>query len=60
MKKFNSIKLNYSSTVEGKEAERILDDVLPTVKNDRFLKNDLSDNYKIVYEFDTVSNEGYR
>jgi hypothetical protein len=50
------IKLNYSSTIEGKEAERILDDVLPTVKNDRFLKNDLSDNYKIVYRFDTVSN----
>ena len=50
------IKLNYSSTIEGKEAERILDDVLPTVKNDRFLKNDLSDNYKIVYQFDTVSN----
>ena len=50
------IKLNYSSTIEGKEAERILDDVLPTVKNDRFLKNDLSDNYKIVYQFDTASN----
>ncbi len=49
------IKLNYSSTIEGKEAERILDEVLPTVKNDRFLKNDLSDNYKIVYEFDTGS-----
>jgi hypothetical protein len=50
------IKLNYSSTIEGKEAERILDEVLPTVKNDRFLKNDLSDNYKIVYQFDAVSN----
>ena len=50
------IKLNYSSTIEGKEAERILDDVLPTVKNDRFLKNDLSDNYKIVYQFDTLLN----
>jgi len=49
------IKLNYSSTIEGKEAERILDEVLPTVKNDRFLKNDLTDNYKIVYQFETVS-----
>jgi len=50
------IKLNYSSTVEGKEAERILDEVLPTVKNDRFLTNELSDNYKIVYQFEKGSN----
>ena len=26
------IKLNYSSTIEGKEAELILDEVLPTVQ----------------------------
>lgn len=49
------IKLNYSSTIEGKEAERILDEVLPTVKNDRFLNNELSDNFKIIYQFDDTS-----
>ena len=45
------IKLNYSSTVEGKEAELILDEVLPSVKNDNFKNNNISDNYKIIYQF---------
>ena len=45
------IKLNYSSTVEGKEAELILDEVLPSVKNDNFKNNNMSDNYKIIYQF---------
>ena len=45
------IKLNYSTTVEGKEAELILDEVLPSVKNDNFKNNNMSDNYKIIYQF---------
>lgn len=45
------IKLNYSSTVEGKEAELILDEVLPSVRNDNFKNNNMSDNYKIIYQF---------
>ena len=50
------IKLNYSTTIEGKEAERILDEVLPSVKNDNFSNNKSSENYKIVYQFDAASN----
>jgi hypothetical protein len=56
-KALNFIKLNYSSTIEGREAERILNDVLPSVKNDKFQKNNLSDNYKIIYQFETISND---
>ena len=45
------IKLNYSTTLEGKEAELILDEVLPAIKNDNFKNNKMSDNYKIIYQF---------
>ena len=45
------IKLNYSTTVEGKEAELILDEVLPSVENNNFKNNNMSDNYKIIYQF---------
>ena len=51
------IKMNYSSTIEGKEAELILSEILPTIKNEEFLENKLSDNYKIIYTFDTKSEE---
>ena len=51
------IKMNYSSTLEGKEAELILSEILPTIKNEEFLENKLSDNYKIIYTFDTKSEE---
>ncbi len=51
------IKMNYSSTLEGKEAELILSEILPTIKNEDFLENKLSDNYKIIYTFDTKSEE---
>ena len=56
-KALNYIKLNYSSTAEGKEAELILDEVLPVVKNDKFVNNNLSENYKIIYQFDRESND---
>ena len=54
-KALNFIKLNYSNTLEGKEAEIILSELLPQLKNDKFSKNKNSDNYKIVYQFDTKS-----
>ena len=56
-KALNYVKLNYSSTAEGKEAELILDEVLPVVKNDKFVNNNLSENYKIIYQFDRESND---
>tara|TARA_Y100000991_G_scaffold209432_1_gene189547 strand:+ start:46296 stop:48761 length:2466 start_codon:yes stop_codon:yes gene_type:complete len=52
-KYLNFIKMNYSSTIEGKEAEYILSEVLPSLTNDKFYKNKVSDNYKIVYTFDS-------
>jgi len=51
------IKLNYSTTIEGKEAELILDEVLPAVQNDNFKNNKMSDNYKIIYQFTMESND---
>ena len=43
-KSLEFIKLNYSSSKEGKEAERIIEDVLPSIDNDEFNENKLSDN----------------
>tara|TARA_B100001287_G_scaffold62496_2_gene50608 strand:- start:28850 stop:31306 length:2457 start_codon:yes stop_codon:yes gene_type:complete len=54
-KALNFIKLNYSTTIEGKKAEIILTEVLPTLKNDQFVDNMLSNNYKIIYQFDSNS-----
>ena len=56
-KSLEFIKLNYSSSKEGKEAERIIEDVLPSIDNDEFKENKLSDNYKILYTFDVNSKE---
>ena len=56
-KSLEFIKLNYSSIKEGKEAERIIEDVLPSIANDEFKENKLSDNYKILYTFDVNSKE---
>lgn len=56
-KSLEFIKLNYSSSKEGKEAERIIEDVLPSIANDEFKENKLSDNYKILYTFDVNSKE---
>ena len=56
-KSLTFIKLNYSTTIEGKEAELILDEVLPAVQNDNFKNNKTSDNYKIIYQFAMESND---
>ena len=56
-KSLEFIKLNYSSSKEGKEAERIIEDVLPSIDNDEFKENKLSDNYKILYTFEVNSKE---
>ena len=56
-KSLEFIKLNYSSSKEGKEAERIIEDVLPSIANDEFKENKLSDNYKILYTFYVNSKE---
>ncbi len=47
----NFIKLNYSNTIEGKEAEYILEEVLPLLSSKDFSANEISNNFKIIYEF---------
>jgi hypothetical protein len=47
----NFIKLNYSNTIEGKEAEYILEEVLPLLSSKAFSENEVSNNFKIIYEF---------
>ncbi len=49
------IKLNYSSSVEAKEAEFIIKNVLPLLSNTSFLDNDKSDNFKIIYQFSNTA-----
>ena len=56
-KALSFIKMNYSNSPEGKEAEIILSELLPTIKNDQFFDNKLSDNYKIIFKFDTKSKD---
>ena len=53
-KSLQFIKLNYSSTVEGKEAEILLKEVLPLLEDQSFEENKLSDNYKIIYTFNST------
>tara|TARA_X000000368_G_scaffold404728_1_gene381121 strand:+ start:743 stop:3244 length:2502 start_codon:yes stop_codon:yes gene_type:complete len=47
----NFIKRNYSNTIEGKEAEYILEEVLPLLSSKDFSENETSNNFKIIYEF---------
>jgi len=49
------IKLNYSNSVEAKEAEFIIKNVLPMLSNTSFLDNDKSDNFKIIYQFSNTA-----
>jgi len=49
------IKLNYSNSVEAKEAEFIIKNVLPLLSNTSFLDNDKSDNFKIIYQFSNTA-----
>ena len=53
----NFIKLNYSNTIEGKEAEYVIQDVLPLLSSSVFIENDSSENFKIIYTFQNISND---
>ena len=50
-----NIKLNYSNSIEGKEAEFITKNVLPILSSTVFLDNDKSNNFKILYQFSKTS-----
>tara|TARA_B100000427_G_scaffold319201_1_gene317160 strand:+ start:75 stop:2573 length:2499 start_codon:yes stop_codon:yes gene_type:complete len=50
------IKLNYSTSIEGKEAELIIENVLPRLSSKSFIENKNSENFKIFYLFSKASN----
>ena len=50
-KALEDIKLNYSATKEGKNAEIIINKILPLVKDKGFKKIDEGNSFKLVYEF---------
>ena len=49
------IKLNYSTSIEGKEAERIIQNVVPRLSSKSFIENKNSENFKIFYPFSQAS-----
>ena len=49
------IKLNYSNSIEAKEAEFIIKNVLPLLSSTSFLDNEKSENFKILYQFSNTS-----
>ena len=51
------IKLNYSNSIEGKESEYILNEVLPLLSSNDFLENKTSDSFKIIYKFTNILEE---
>ena len=55
MEQLSFIKLNYSNSIEGKEAEFIIKNVLPILSSTVFLDNDKSNNFKILYQFSKTS-----
>jgi hypothetical protein len=50
-KALQALKLNYSATKEGKNAEIIINEILPLVKDKSFKKIDEGNSFKLVYEF---------
>lgn len=50
-KALEAIKLNYSATKEGKNAEIIINEILPLVEDKSFKKIDEGNSFKLVYEF---------
>ena len=50
-KALEDIKLNYSAAKEGKNAEIIISEILPLVKDKGFEKIDEGNSFKLVYEF---------
>ena len=51
----NFIKLNYSNSIEGKEAEFIIKNVLPLLSSTSFTENEEGNNFKILYPFSNAS-----
>tara|TARA_S200000501_G_scaffold216230_2_gene202946 strand:+ start:23911 stop:26403 length:2493 start_codon:yes stop_codon:yes gene_type:complete len=56
-KALEDIKLNHSATKEGKNAEIIINDILPLVEDKSFIKIDKGNNFKLVFEFLDTADE---
>jgi len=56
MEQLNFIKLNYSNSIEGKEAEFIIKNVLPLLSSTIFIDNEEANSFKILYPFSNASN----
>lgn len=56
-KALNYISLTYPNSKEGKEAEDIFSNVLPKISNADFVEDEESNNWKVVYTFDSKDRE---
>ena len=53
----NFIALNYPNSPEGKKAEEMMQNVMPSMANKEFIDNNDSDNFKVVYQFENDTQE---
>ncbi|WP_338732218.1 tetratricopeptide repeat protein [Mangrovimonas cancribranchiae] len=56
-KAINYVALNYANTPEGIEAQNIVDEVLPALKDDTFTDAEDENSFKVVYYFNKTKDE---
>ena len=53
----NFIALNYPNSAEGKQAENMLQSVIPVIEKREFIANENSNSFKLVYQFENTNDE---
>ena len=53
----NFISLTYPNSPEGKQAQEIMQTVIPTLEKKDFVGEEVSKNFNVIYQFDNASNE---
>lgn len=53
----NYIALTYPNSEEGKKANTILSQVIPSIANKEFISDDEASSFKVIYQFDAASKE---
>ena len=53
----NYVSLNYPNSDEGKEAQKIYNNVLPTLQNKEFVADDVAKKFNLAYRFETTNLE---
>ena len=53
----NFIALNYPNSPEGKKAEEMMQNVMPSMANKEFIDDNDSNNFKVVYQFENDTQE---